>query len=99
MFYCGYALLNDDVDELRYLKVFMESEAFWYFIYHTSKPYSKGFMAFAKNYLVRFSIPQLGARDRALLLSAETADERNALVWKSFGFNREDVSAITESLK
>lgn len=99
MFYCGYALLNDDVDELRYLKVFMESEAFWYFIYHTSKPYSKGFMAFAKNYLVRFSIPQLGTRDRALLLSAETADERNALVWKSFGFNREDVSAITESLK
>lgn len=99
MFYCGYALLNDDVDELCYVKAFMESEAFWYFIYHTSKPYSKGFMALAKNYLARFSIPQLGSHDRALLLSADTADERNALVWKSFGFNREDASAITESLK
>jgi hypothetical protein len=99
MFYCGYALLNDDVDELRYVKSFMESEAFWYFIYHTSKPYSKGFMAFAKNYLVRFSIPQLDAHGRAALLSAKTVDERNALVWESFGFKREDVSAITESLK
>jgi hypothetical protein len=41
----------------------------------------------------------LDAHGRAALLSAKTVDERNALVWESFGFKREDVSAITESLK
>lgn len=97
MFYCGYALLDDDVDELRYVKTFMESEAFWYFIYHTSKPYSKGFMAFAKNYLVRFSIPQLNAKERAALISAKTPEERNAYVWKAFGFDSKSVEAIKRS--
>lgn len=85
LFYCGYALISDDLEELRYVKAFLESEAFWYFIYHTSKPYSKGFMALAKNYLVRFSIPELSVGGRKALLSATTSAERNRLVWRAFG--------------
>ena len=85
LFYCGYALLLDDEEELRYLKVFLESEAFWYFVYHTSKPYSKGFMSFAKNYIVRFSIPQLAASARKALMSERRTERRNALVWKAYG--------------
>lgn len=85
LFYCGYALINDDVEELRYLKVFLESDAFWFYIYHTSKPYSKGFMAFAKNYITRFSIPQLDETARRRLLKAKSAEERNRLVWDAYG--------------
>ncbi len=85
LFYCGYALIDDDVDELRYVKAFMESDAFWYYLYHTSKPYSKGFMALAKNYIVRFSIPSLPAGERRALLAARTPAERNRLVWKAYG--------------
>ena len=87
LFYCGYALINDDVEELRYVKAFLESEAFWYYLYHTSKPYSKGFMALAKNYIVRFSIPSLTKSERSALLSAATSNERNRLVWKAYGIN------------
>ena len=85
LFYCGYALLLDDEEELRYLKCFLESEAFWYFVYQTSKPYSKGFMSFAKNYIVRFSIPQLDAASRKRLLEEKSPARRNALVWNAFG--------------
>lgn len=88
LFYCGYALLLDDVEELRYLKCFLESEAFWYFVYQTSKPYSKGFMSFAKNYIVRFSIPQLDAAARRKLLAERSPVRRNALVWKAFGLRK-----------
>ena len=56
LFYCGYALISDDEQELRILKCFLESDAFWYYIYHTSKPYSKGYMAFAKNYIIAYFI-------------------------------------------
>ena len=87
LFYCGYALINDDVEELRYVKAFLESEAFWYYLYHTSKPYSKGFMALAKNYIVRFSMPSLTKSERSALLSAATSNERNRLVWKAYGIN------------
>ncbi len=87
MFYCGYALINDDVEELKYIKAFIESEAFWYFIYHTSKPYSKGFMALAKNYIARFAIPSLKGEERRAILSASTSEERNRLVWKAYGID------------
>lgn len=87
LFYCGYALINDDIDELRYVKAFMESDAFWFYLYHTSKPYSKGFMALAKNYIVRFSIPDLPKNERAALLKARTAVERNRLVWLAYGID------------
>ena len=68
LFYCGYALFSDDVEELRILKVFLESEAFWYYIFHTSKPYSKGYMAFAKNYIVNFTIPILSKEEKKYIL-------------------------------
>ena len=84
LFYCGYALINDDVDELRYIKAFIESDAFWYYLHHTSKPYSKGFMALAKNYIVRFSIPSLPKKERRSLLEARTLEARNRLVWKAY---------------
>ena len=85
LFYCGYALINDDIDELKYVKVFLESDAFWYYLHHTSKPYSKGFMALAKNYIVRFSIPRLSQDEKTALLNARTSAERNRLVWRAYG--------------
>ena len=94
LFYCGYALINDDVDELRYLKVFLESDAFWFYIFHTSKPYSKGFMAFAKNYIIRFSIPQLDATARRKLFKAKSAADRNRLVWDAYGIANPPVCQI-----
>ena len=87
LFYCGYALISDDLDELKYLKLFLESDAFWYFIYHTSKPYSKGFMALAKNYVVRFSIPLLKGKMKKKLLSASSREERNRIIWNSYGID------------
>lgn len=86
LFYCGYALISDDVDELRYVRKFMESDAFWYYLYHTSKPYSKGYMALAKNYIVGFSIPQLKGEARDLLMSLSDRSELNKYIWGVYGF-------------
>ncbi|MDR3283345.1 MAG: hypothetical protein LBS92_07070 [Candidatus Methanoplasma sp.] len=41
------------------LEKIIESAVFRYLIKTTSKPYSKGFRAFAKNYIVRFGISGL----------------------------------------
>lgn len=84
LFYCGYALLSEDIEELKILKVFLESEAFWYYIFHTSKPYSKGYMAFAKNYIVNFTIPELSEKEKAYLLASHTQKEFNAFIWGKY---------------
>lgn len=85
LFYCGYALFGD-VKELRYVRKFLESDAFWYYLYHTSKPYSKGFMALAKNYIVGFSIPSLPPAERAALMAISSKKELNKRIWSLYGF-------------
>ena len=85
LFYCGYALFSENVEELKILKVFLESEAFWYYIYHTSKPYSKGYMALAKNYIVNFTIPDLSEKERLFLLTSNNRAELNDFIWTKYG--------------
>lgn len=84
LFYCGYALLSEDIEELKILKVFLESEAFWYYIFHTSKPYSKGYMSFAKNYIVDFTIPELSEKEKAYLLGTHSREELDRFIWKKY---------------
>lgn len=85
LFYCGYALIGNDVGELRYVRKFMESDAFWYYLYHTSKPYSKGYMALAKNYIVGFSIPQLAGAERDLIMETKDPNRLNEYIWHAYG--------------
>lgn len=91
LFYCGYALLSEDIEELKILKVFLESEAFWYYIFHSSKPYSKGYMAFAKNYIVNFTIPELSEKDKAYLLSSHTREELDKFVWGKYNIQNNHI--------
>lgn len=84
LFYCGYALLSEDIEELKILKVFLESGAFWYYIFHTSKPYSKGYMSFAKNYIVNFTIPELSEKEKEYLLGSHTREELDEFVWGKY---------------
>lgn len=84
LFYCGYALFSNSEEELRIIKAFLKSDAFWYYIFHTSKPYSKGYMALAKNYIVNFSIPKLSEKEKAYILSSPPRHELNAFIWKKY---------------
>lgn len=70
LFYCGYALFSDDETELKLLKTFLKSKVFWYYIEHTSKPYAKGYMSLAKNYIQNFSIPNISEDEKNFILSA-----------------------------
>lgn len=85
LFYCGYALISENEHELKILKLFLESDAFWYYIYHTSKPYSKGYMALAKNYIVNFSIPSFSESETKYLLSNPPKKELNQWIWGKYG--------------
>lgn len=58
LYYCGYALFSDSITELELLKKILLSDVFWYYVKNTSKPYSKGFMSLAKNYVKDFSLPE-----------------------------------------
>lgn len=91
LFYCGYALYCEDVETLNILKIFLESDVFWYYIRHTSKPYSKGFMALAKNYITKFSIPTLTDVEKKQLISQQDSVARNYMIWEKYGIQKEQI--------
>jgi hypothetical protein len=85
LFYCGYAVFTESEDELRVLKKILESDVFWYYILKTSKPYSKGYMSFAKNYIKNFGIPVLTVEQKKELLSITSKDEVNQYIKTLYG--------------
>lgn len=96
LFYCGYALFSDDLDELKILKLFLESDVFWYYIKHTSKPYSKGYMSFAKNYIKNFTIPSLNNAEKRFLLNSTDKKKINSWIWEKYlsgGYKIEEASS------
>lgn len=84
LFYCGYAIFSDDDSELMVLKRFLESSAFWYYIKHTSKPYAKGYMALAKNYIKNFSIPILTEEQKIYVLQENDLCRLDSWIWSLY---------------
>jgi hypothetical protein len=75
MIYCGYAIFNESVEELKILKRILESKVFDYYMKNTSKPYSSGYLSYAKNYVKNFGICELTKNDRYFLSNGATKDE------------------------
>lgn len=85
LFYCGYAIFCDDIKELMVLKKIVQSNVFWYYVIHTSKPYSKGYMSFAKNYIKDFGIPILTEQQKDSILSIADGVELNNYIQELYG--------------
>lgn len=75
MIYCGYAIFNESVEELKILKRILESKVFDYYMQNTSKPYSSGYLSYAKNYVKNFGVCELTEKDRYFLSNGATKDE------------------------
>ncbi len=90
LFYCGYAAFSDDIESLRLLKIFIESDVFWFYIKMTSKPYSKGYMALAKNYIKNFGIPSLSKEELKQLKHTQN-EEREKYIAKLYNLDYETI--------
>ena len=95
LFYCGYAVFAKDKRTLLLLKYFIESDVFWFYIRMTSKPYSKGFMALAKNYIKNFGIPTLTDKEKEAVLTLPS-DERERFIAELYNLNYQDVKRYIE---
>lgn len=69
MFYAGYAIYSSSERELKIIEKILKSKVFWYYIQHTSKPYSSDYFALAKNYVKNFWICNLSKSEEDFLLS------------------------------
>lgn len=84
LIYCGYAIFDESVEELKILKRILESKVFDYYMQNTSKPYSSGYLSYAKNYVKGFGICKLTEEDKYFLLNGETKEEIDNFLIKKY---------------
>lgn len=77
LFYAGYAIYSDSLRELRILEKILKSKVFWYYISHTSKPYSSNYFALAKNYVKDFGICNLTNEEEEYILKEKSTKNIN----------------------
>jgi len=87
LFYCGYAIFSDDTKELLVLKKIVQSSVFWYYVMNTSKPYAKGYMSFAKNYIKDFGVPILTDNQKDTILNMNDDMEVNKYIQGIYGIS------------
>lgn len=75
MFYNGYALVSDDLEQLIFLQKVLCSKVFWYYIKNSSKPYGGEYMSLAKNYVRNFGIIDMTPRQRRKFM--ELTEQKN----------------------
>ncbi len=84
LYYCGYELFSEDLDELNIIKRILLSNVFWYYVINTSKCYSRGYIYLAKNHIKDFSIPDLTEEQKLDILNSVSQDEINGLLCKKY---------------
>ena len=97
LFYCGYAVFSNDIDTLRILKILIESDIFKFYVRTTSKPYSNGYVALAKNYIKNFGIPKISNEDTKRLIQSK-AIEREKIVAELYGLDYELIKCFVKKV-
>ena len=75
LFYNGYAVLSDSIEELIILQKILLSKMFWFYIKTTSKPYSGNYFSLAKNYVKNFGICDLTIDEKKSMLNLNDKNE------------------------
>ena len=84
LFYNGYAILSESIIELKILQKILMSKIFWYYIKHTSKPYSGKFFSIAKNYVKNFGICDLTEQEIDRLNNLNDPNEIDGFLMRKY---------------
>ncbi len=85
LFYAGYAIYGKSTRELQLIKKILKSKVFWYYIQHTSKPYSSNYFALAKNYVKDFGICELTEEEEDFLLKTTSKAKIDEFLISKYG--------------
>lgn len=84
MFYAGYAVYGNSIRELKVIEKILKSKVFWYYIKHTSKPYSSNYYALAKNYVKDFGICELSIEEEEYILNISSKEKIDEFLFSKY---------------
>lgn len=89
LFYNGYAIFSDSIEELHILQKILMSKIFWFYIENTSKPYAGNYFSVAKNYIKNFGVCNLSAVEKLELLNLEDINKIDNFLFKKYNIKLE----------
>ncbi len=87
LFYNGYAIFSDSIEELHVLQKILMSKIFWFYIETTSKPYAGNYFSVAKNYIKNFGICDLSDGEKMELLKLDNKNTIDEFLMKKYEIN------------
>ncbi|WET71830.1 Eco57I restriction-modification methylase domain-containing protein [Sphingobacterium sp.] len=84
LFYNGIAIISQSVEELKFLKVVLESEIFHKYLSLTTKNYASGYLSMSKNYIKNFGVINVSDDVKNELLESTNPE---ALLLKLYGLD------------
>jgi adenine-specific DNA-methyltransferase len=91
LFYNGYPIFSDSIEELHVLQKILMSKVFWFYIETTSKPYAGNYFSVAKNYIKNFGVVDLNEEEKKQLLSLEKDDTINKFLLDKYDIILDEV--------
>jgi methylase of polypeptide subunit release factors len=91
LFYNGYAVISDSNEDLLILQKILKSRIFWFYIKHTSKPYSGDYFSLAKNYVKNFGVCSLSEQERLNLSKMNNEEEIDAFLLEKYDIKEHEV--------
>lgn len=91
LFYNGYALVSENIDDLLIAQKVLMSKLFWFYIKHTSKPYGSNYFALAKNYVKNFGYFQFNQNQKNVLSDLNNKDLIDKYLCDIYGIELKDI--------
>jgi methylase of polypeptide subunit release factors len=91
LFYNGYAIVSDDLLELKFLQKVLNSGVFWYYIRHTSKPYTHDYFSLAKNLIQNFGVCECSEMQKKALIDLTDPKEIDDFLFQMYDLCLEPV--------
>lgn len=84
LFYNGFALFSDSVEELLILQKILKSKVFWFYVKNTSKPYEGNYYSTAKRYVKNFGVCELSNDEKHFLLNLKNQNEIDEFLCRKY---------------
>jgi len=99
LFYTGFSIVSWNKRTLKILQKVLTSDLFWFFVKHTSKPYSGNYFGLGKNYIKEFSIPVFNKEEEDILLSLKDKNEINSFLFQKYKLTRQMSKMVMQNEK
>ena len=94
LFYNGYAVISDSVEDLLVLKKILMSKVFWFYIKNTSKPYAGSYYSLAKNYVKKFGVCDLTKAERKILIEMTDKNELDDFLVRKYKISINEIEML-----